>query len=187
MEGFEKLVYTNVNNRWCIRLIEKNKFSKAIECLNKVIKLDPEDYAAWTFKGIALMYLENYHEAIIAFNKSLEISLNARPWHYKGLCFFKLGDFEKAFKAYDKALQIYPNYPNVWHNKGVSLENLGRHEEALKAYNESLSINSDNFKAWYEKGVSLENLGRHDEALESYKKSVIIKKISVNNKTLLDN
>jgi superkiller protein 3 len=89
------------------------------------------DSDAWCDRGIALLNLERYEEALQASEKALELSPNhSGAWCLKGIAFDKLGRYEEALQAYDKALELYPDYVDAWIFKLDVLCKLGRDEEA---------------------------------------------------------
>ena len=45
------------------------KYTEAIECCDKIIKIDPDDAAAYTSKGLALNELKKYDEALECWKK----------------------------------------------------------------------------------------------------------------------
>ena len=45
----------------------------AIECYDKAIRLDPEDYDTWLNKGNSLVKLERYEEAIECYDKAIRL------------------------------------------------------------------------------------------------------------------
>ncbi len=53
--------------------IEKGHFHDALSSFEQAILLDQKNPDLWNFKGIALRSLGRYNEAIVCFNKSLEI------------------------------------------------------------------------------------------------------------------
>ena len=58
-------------------------------------------------KGDALYNLNQFNEAIKAYDKAIEINpQNSDAWNYKGLALGKLNNHEDAMKAYDKASEI---------------------------------------------------------------------------------
>ena len=58
-------------------------------------------------KGLALVNVQEFKEAIELYNKSLEIAPNcAEAWYYKGLALDKLGKYEDSKECFDKAKQL---------------------------------------------------------------------------------
>ena len=126
-------------------------------------------------KGLSLGKLGRFDEAILCYNKALEIDPRyAKAWGNKGYSLGKLGRSDEAILCYNKALEIDPRAMNAWYNKGDSLQSLGRFDEAILCYNKALEIDPRYAKAWGNKGISLDSLGRFDEAILCYNKALEI-------------
>lgn len=66
----------------------------------------------------------NYEDALVAYNKSLEMDPNhVSTWNNKGIVLSKLKRFEESIACYDKAIEINRDYANAWYNKANALRN----------------------------------------------------------------
>ena len=64
---------------------------------------------AWYNKGVAIGKLNKSDEAIIAYDKAIEINpQNSDAWYDKAVTLDKLSKSDEAIKAYDKAIEINP-------------------------------------------------------------------------------
>jgi len=82
-----------------------------------------EDYFT---QGKELYNQGKYREAILKFDKSLEIdSNNKEVWYFKGNALIELGKltdpnkFNEAIKCYDNAIAIDSRYADAWFIKGL--------------------------------------------------------------------
>ena len=74
-------------------------------------------------EGVSLYNQGRYSEAIIEFERSLEIDpANKEAWLYKGLSLDDLGRYPEALICYDTAIAIDPYYVIPWYNKGTCWE-----------------------------------------------------------------
>jgi tetratricopeptide (TPR) repeat protein len=88
--------------------LAKNFFGKVID--NAEIALA----YSWFNKGTAYHSLNQYSNAIDAFNKSIEIDPQFKEaWNNKGESLKSQGNYDEAIKAFDKAIEIDPNYTNA--------------------------------------------------------------------------
>jgi len=98
-------------------LANLGKPEKAIKCYDEAIThlLDPDKLkAAWNNKGLSLMTLKRYDEAIECFDRATAIDDNLKEaWYNKGLAYALKGEREKAIDCVSKALKIDPNYTNA--------------------------------------------------------------------------
>jgi len=129
----------------------------------------------WSNKGGSLNKLGRFDEAILCYNKALEIDPRyIRAWGNKGLSLDHLGRYDEAITCYNKALEIDPRDTIPWYNKANSLGKLGRYDEAILCYNKALEINPRDTAALNSKGISLSDIGRFDEAITCYDKALEI-------------
>jgi tetratricopeptide (TPR) repeat protein len=130
--------------------------------------------------------MNEYEEAIKAFDKSLEIDPQWIPTlNDKGRVLTKMGKESESVEAYDKSLETLDmairtadstkNLSETWLEKGFALQDQGRYGEAVKALDNSTNIDPKNEMAWKIKGVLLSReLSRHLEAIDAFDKALQI-------------
>ncbi len=64
-------------------LADKNNHEECIKYYNKIIEINSNEFKAWRGKGLAFSALEKEDEAIICFDKALEIKLKIREYRAK--------------------------------------------------------------------------------------------------------
>lgn len=77
-EEFLRVHGTNIltrayNDECTLHYLDKEKFEDAINCYEYILKTNPSYAPGWNNKGVALYYLTKYEEALVCFNKSVEI------------------------------------------------------------------------------------------------------------------
>lgn len=95
---------------------QNKELDKALECFDKVLKLNDEDASAWMHKALVLNDIGMYQLGEDTFAKA--ISLNSKePYYYanRSLCRFKNGNYEEALSDLDKAIK-YGFPPNKSNN-----------------------------------------------------------------------
>lgn len=98
--------------------------------------MDPIDPVPWFNKGVAFNNLRRYKEAVICYDKVIEIDKNlAGAWHNKGISLANLGRYKEAIESYDQSLAINPENAETLYEKAISLSNLGRNRDAEKLVN----------------------------------------------------
>ena len=91
-----------------------NRFDEAIECDDKALKINPNDFRSWNNKAFTLHQLNRSNEAIECYNKSLEINPNFfEAWANKGFTLEYLDRLDEAAECYEKALALSPNNPDM--------------------------------------------------------------------------
>ena len=92
--------------------------------------------------GIAKYNLKNYVEAILDFNKSIELNLKfAMAYNSRGVTKNKLQDYEGAILDYDKSIELNPKYIEAYNNRGNAKRNLKKYDEAILDYNKANELN----------------------------------------------
>lgn len=139
-------------------------------CSPSVFAESAED---WYEKGVELYDLENYSEALEAFNHAIEINPNDDGfWYYKGLSLFNLKMYDEALVALKQGLEIKPSNSNIWQIIGLSLDNLNRYDEAIEAFDSAIdNAGGDETiiaNGWNGKGIALYDQGKNKEALIAF-------------------
>jgi len=110
--------------------------------LELLAKANPKNADAWTALGNAQMDAQRYAEAIIAYQRSLEINpkdVNVRV--DMGTCYRGVKQPEKAIEEYRKGMKIDPRHAMAHMNAGVVLGfDLGRKAEAIKEFEKYLEL-----------------------------------------------
>jgi len=123
--------------------------------------------------GAAYMLEENDEQAILSFEKAIEIKPGNTEAHYNlGLIFGRAGRYDEAVEHFEKVLQAAPENLIVKKKLGYALLGAGRTEEAI-GYFEGLLRRDGNFADEYSNiGVLLARQGRADEAVRLYNRGL---------------
>lgn len=148
---------------------QQGDFRGALECFDRFLQLQPNNYKAWVNRGLMLGKLGQLEESLASYDRALQIqSDDYSAWYNRGIVLRNLGQLEEALVSYDRALELQPNDDRVWSNRGTLLAELGKLEEALAFYQVVLQLQPDSPLAWFNRGVVLGELSRLEESLASY-------------------
>ncbi len=90
---------------------------------------------AYLLKGFALNRLEQYEDALQAFDAAIEIDPKRLDlWQHKAYTLTKLGRFMEVLKCYDVMTGIKPGDAELWNRKGEIYLALGQINEANEAF-----------------------------------------------------
>jgi len=90
------------------------KYKEAIESYDKVLEIDPENVNALSYKGISLLYLHNYDESELCYDKLLEIRKNEGNAWYNKACIESLrGNKKEAVRFLKNAIWFSDNYREI--------------------------------------------------------------------------
>ena len=147
----------------------------------------------WYKKGRDLAKNGSYEEAVIAYNRAIELEPNNATFYtaiVPNLNMLTLttnnqSKRNESLEAIDKALEIDPKNPIAWEQKGSMLSQMQRYNESLEAYDNAIE-NIDSYSqdghsqteflsyTWTSKSISLWQLMRYNESLEAVDKAVQI-------------
>ena len=130
-------------------------------CLSAVAQETTAD--SWHQEGLKLMGNDNYRDALIAFDKAIEIDPeNASIWMGKGDVLVRMGDYNESLKIYENALEMAdkttqdnPHDARGWLVKGELFIRIFKNDEAINAYSRATELNPKYAEAWYLKGAAL--------------------------------
>jgi protein O-mannosyl-transferase len=134
---------------------------------------NPKCWVGYNNLGNALSEKGQVDEAMIQFQKALEIIPNYADAHYNlGNAFSQKGEMDKAIAQYQKALEIKPNYAGAHYNLGNALLRKGQVDEAISQYQMALKIKPDYAEACSNLGVALFQKGRLDDAIAQFQEAL---------------
>ena len=124
-------------------------YTKAMDCIEKALEINPNDLEAIVLKGKILKNTDKekskdyFEDILIKCNGSNEESLIA-----KGDVLYELDDYDSAITAYTKALDINPLNSKTWEKKGKVLCYNDNKEDGIKSLRKSLLLNPYDIKLW---------------------------------------
>jgi tetratricopeptide (TPR) repeat protein len=143
-----------------------------LELAEKLVKIrgQAED---WFKRGLCLSNLKRYEEALVSYNKVIELDPNYAPvWFNQGMVLSQLERYKEALVSWDKTIELDPNYAEAWGRRGLVLQKLERYEEALVSYEQAIELDPNHAPTWLNRGWVLDNLERYEEALVSCDKAI---------------
>ena len=127
-------------------------------------------------RGYMMYELERYQEAIVAYNKAIQLKPDyAKAYYNRGVAKNDLGEHFAAISDYDKAIQRKPDDAKAYNNRGVAKNDLGEHFAAISDYDKAIQLKPDYAKAYNNRGVAKNDLGEHFAAISDYDKAISLK------------
>lgn len=149
------------------------QYELAIEDADFVLKQNDSEYFFDTIlkKGICLMALQKNKEAILCFEKIIDIA----PFHAYfniALGLLNLKKYKQSLKYIKKAIKEEPEYSDNWVITGIIKVEFNDFDEALKDFNKALNINPKNFCAYRGIAFTYYRLGEYNNALQNINKAI---------------
>ncbi len=153
--------------------------AEAFDTLSRIVDRAPGHGDAWYNRGVVLIDLERWEEAVASFDRALAIQPTPMAWTNRASALQRLGRLQESLDSADRALAIARDYPLALHNRGVALRALGRIEEALGAFDAVLAAAPQTTEAWIERAAALYEARRFEEALASSERAAALNPQSV--------
>ena len=157
--------------------------SRVSESSDLAVRLNPESEKAYFDRGVALIMLDRYDEALSAFDRAANIDpgLSAMVHFNRGTVYNLLDRREEALNAFRQAADLSNSIVTApaFYSQGTTLARLGRHRDALAAYEQATDLNSSYTEAYYNRGFSLAVLKRYNEALSAFDQAIQLNSESV--------
>ena len=141
----------------------------------KLIKEYPQNYELNKFLGLTLACLNNYDEALIFFNKCLEINNNSSDIYFNlGLIYKKKGLLDLSVKNYKEAIKFNSEFLDAYINLGVVFEQQEKYNECLNILDSLIKKDKTNYKAYFNLGNIFKKLSRFEDSINAYEKAIKI-------------
>jgi tetratricopeptide (TPR) repeat protein len=143
------------------------EFAKAVQELEKIRELDPENGNVYFLLGGAYQDLNEPEKAIQAYEKYQEIVRDTDGGYFEIARFYSgNGNTEKAIDYLKKGLEIQPDSLNSLGLLGKIYSDLGRTQEAIPVYKKLLHLTEDNQNLKQYLASLLYEEGEYTEACE---------------------
>jgi tetratricopeptide (TPR) repeat protein len=183
---------------------QSNKAQEVYQALLDQTTYESERAPIYSQLGSAKYNQGEYQEAIVFYEKSLEIDQKTLPsnhpdlgvsYHNIGLVYESMGDYSNALSSHEKALEIRqkslpPNHPDLassYNNTGNMHYNMCDYSKALSSYEKVLTIKQQSLPpnhldladSYSNIGLVYDSMGDHSKALSSYEKALAIQQESL--------
>jgi len=119
-------------------------FSGAIQFLDKAIKYNPQDGAAYNDRALCMVEQGIIDASFDYFDRGIEVEPDyATIYHNKGWLLNKLGHHRESLKYFRKALEIEPGRAVTYENMADAYNHIGCQQQALDTYQQALGLLSD--------------------------------------------
>ena len=151
-----------------VSAVKAQQFERAAELCVQAIKVKPELAEAWHIRGICLLRMQRFFDALLHFDHALGLKEDmADCWNNRGIAFAEIGMWESAQDSFQRSLKMVRSVePHVM--CGGMYGHLMKLEEAEREFAAALEIEPDLKDAHIKRGVILLGLGRWKEGFEEY-------------------
>jgi tetratricopeptide (TPR) repeat protein len=142
------------------RLIQDRKYSAALELLEPLAQVHPDDVAVLLQLGNChralgeLSAAEGYYTACIALRPDL-----AFPRFFRGLLHLETKRFAAAEEDFSRVIELDGDAPAAYINRGLAARGRGDHRAASNNFQKAIDCGSEQARVWLLLATSLEALG----------------------------
>ena len=151
-----------------------NRYEEATETFERAAQFAEEDsleaQEAWVNKGAAHAELEEFDEAIGAYQEALRIDEGsehaATAETNLAYALWEFGRHEQALEHAERAVETDPRFAEAWFNRGFLLVERGLAEDAVTCFDNAIRLGYRSAGVLEEKARALEEAGEHEQAEE---------------------
>jgi tetratricopeptide (TPR) repeat protein len=132
------------------------------------VKEDPA-VSEYITRGAALVNKSKWDDALIEFNKALELSkYNTAVRNWIGYVYLKKNDNNKAIEIYKEIIELDPDYFEAHNNLGQAYQNTADYENAEIEYTRALELKPAFVPSRFNLATVLENENKNEDALREF-------------------
>lgn len=140
-------------------------YEQAIDIYQEINNRFPNDVSAHVGRGNALRSLNRFPDALLAYEKALELDqYEADGYGGKGEVLLALDKPKEALSAFERALRLDKDNADYYYGKGRTLAKLSRHQEALNAYTQARACGFKSPSLLVHQAISLLELAEAERA-----------------------
>jgi CHAT domain-containing protein len=175
---------SNIDQLWqqASELRGIGKYNEAIAIFDQLLKLQPNSFLAWYWRGNSLSNLGQYESAIASYEQAIKIKPDyLLAWFEQGNAFYELQQYDAGIRVWRQALSLKgeSEYGKQLVSRiipsrtaSVLLYDLQRYEEAIALYNQLLSVESNTAATWINRGTAFYQLARYQDALVDFDRAI---------------
>ncbi len=127
----------------------RQNYDLAIADFSEAIRLKPDDFGAYYYRGLSYDLKGNYDRAIADYNDAIRLKPDyVVAYNNRGLAYHQQGDDDKAIADETEAIRLNPHFLEAYNTRGVFYDHKGSYDKALADYNEAIRLKPDFVEAY---------------------------------------
>ena len=126
------------------RLYEAGRYREMLQEVDRLIGSAGATWVEWCWRGIALLRLSRWEEALVCLDESLKGKESYQAHYWRGLAYLKLTNYTRALEAVKRSLALEARNRNGWELHALCSERLGQKREAALARKRATAAPSAN-------------------------------------------
>lgn len=155
--------------------LHQKDYQGAIDNLTKAVKIQPNHYIAYTYRGDIFRTLGKYQAAIDDYTKAIKSNPSHSYLHNsRGIAYAALGEYQKAIADHSGAIEIYPEEGAGYRYRGAMYFKVGENQKALDDLERAIIHNQNDAEAYTYRGEVQAKLGNTKAAISDLQKAAKI-------------
>lgn len=147
-------------------------YEEAIDYLDSVLNIEPENHEALFYKSLSLSYLDDNEQAIEVMDEAIKYcGDNDAYWMNKGVFLFEMDEYDEALKCFDKSSQLNPDNIDPIVNKALLYCYIDEHEEGFKYFDKALEMDPDDISIYLHMAEVYLELEDYEKVEEQFNKA----------------
>ncbi|XP_005392681.1 PREDICTED: small glutamine-rich tetratricopeptide repeat-containing protein beta isoform X2 [Chinchilla lanigera] len=153
---------------------EQESLEVAIQCLETVFKISPEDTHLAVSQPLTEMFTNSFckNDVLPLSNLVPEDVGKADQLKDEGNNHMKEENYAAAVDCYTQAIELDPNNAVYYCNRAAAQSKLSHYTDAIKDCEKAIAIDSKYSKAYGRMGLALTAMNKFEEAVRSYQKAL---------------
>jgi len=153
------------------QLYESERWLEALEEITAAIEINPHNGSWHCNRGYILDQLEQYEEAIKAYEHVLELDPNhCEAMAAIGVDLTRTGRCARALDVFEECARKYPDYEPVYCHRIVTYAEMGQHDKAEEMFYLAQQLTEECPHCYYNVAISLMDRQKWDRAIWCWKK-----------------
>jgi tetratricopeptide (TPR) repeat protein len=153
-------------------LIE-NRYREAIRIYNALLRIDPQDYEAYFFRGIAKANLDDNIGAEFDFSLAIENNpVYTMAYQHRAITRMLLGNYDDALADFQEAIDLRPDLSGPYYSRGYTFLMNRQFERAVEDFTTFIFHNNRVADAYILRGMSYLRLGDTISAMKDYETAI---------------
>jgi tetratricopeptide (TPR) repeat protein len=169
-----EIVISRPNNTDALHILglvalETQNFSRAVELLSRVVRIDPRYATAFVNRGSAFQALGQCEAALESYDQALALEPGLAAAAFgRANALYELGRLDEALVAFDRTISLMPDDAQAHCNRGNALRELHQLDAALASYERAIALRGDLAVAHCNRANILSELNSWERALAGY-------------------
>ena len=143
------------------------KFAEADKAFDQSLVLYPENYSAYTNKGLMYFNQKEYQKCIDACAKATKLKENiTEAYYYAAMAYLNMNNYDGAIERLETALKFNGQSPELFYYLGKSYEAVKNTTKAISNFEYCLGMNPKFKQAWGDLANQYRAFGKSQQEID---------------------